>query len=81
MNTETGKIVDQELLAQVRTLIVDKVLAPETMRQFAPMKIPPTPLQLRTGLVGRNDPCPCGSGLKFKKCCLRRNRAVKEGGA
>ena len=21
--------------------------------------------------VGRNDPCPCGSGKKFKKCCLR----------
>jgi hypothetical protein len=21
-------------------------------------------------LVGRNDLCPCGSGLKFKKCCL-----------
>ncbi len=20
--------------------------------------------------VGRNDPCPCGSGLKFKRCCL-----------
>ena len=20
--------------------------------------------------VGRNDPCPCGSGSKFKKCCL-----------
>lgn len=20
--------------------------------------------------VGRNDPCPCGSGIKFKKCCL-----------
>jgi len=19
---------------------------------------------------GRNDPCPCGSGLKYKKCCL-----------
>ena len=18
---------------------------------------------------GRNDPCPCGSGLKYKKCC------------
>ena len=25
--------------------------------------------QRRTGeKVGRNDPCPCGSGLKFKKC-------------
>ena len=21
--------------------------------------------------VGRNGPCPCGSGLKYKKCCLR----------
>ncbi|MEW8182720.1 MAG: SEC-C metal-binding domain-containing protein [Candidatus Thiodiazotropha endolucinida] len=21
-------------------------------------------------LVGRNDPCPCGSGKKYKKCCL-----------
>ncbi|WP_371126120.1 SEC-C metal-binding domain-containing protein [Bradyrhizobium sp.] len=20
--------------------------------------------------MGRNDPCPCGSGKKFKKCCL-----------
>ncbi|EBQ2870474.1 hypothetical protein AVF19_22775, partial [Salmonella enterica subsp. enterica serovar Infantis] len=19
--------------------------------------------------LGRNDPCPCGSGKKFKKCC------------
>jgi len=24
--------------------------------------------------VGRNDPCPCGSGLKFKKCHLRQRR-------
>jgi len=22
--------------------------------------------------VERNDPCPCGSGLKYKKCCLRK---------
>lgn len=24
----------------------------------------------RTGRPGRNDRCPCGSGLKFKKCCI-----------
>ena len=24
--------------------------------------------------LGRNDLCPCGSGRKFKKCCLRRRR-------
>jgi len=22
--------------------------------------------------VGRNDPCPCESGRKFKKCCLKK---------
>lgn len=22
--------------------------------------------------IGRNDPCPCGSGKKFKKCCVTR---------
>jgi len=28
------------------------------------------PVQRRTGeKVGRNDPCPCGSGKKYKKCC------------
>ncbi|HUU31368.1 MAG TPA: SEC-C metal-binding domain-containing protein, partial [Phycisphaerae bacterium] len=28
---------------------------------------------VRTGTkVGRNDPCPCGSGKKYKKCCGRR---------
>ena len=26
--------------------------------------------------TGRNEPCPCGSGLKFKKCCLNK-REVK----
>jgi preprotein translocase subunit SecA len=25
--------------------------------------------------VGRNDPCPCGSGKKYKKCCLARESA------
>ena len=23
--------------------------------------------------IGRNDPCPCGSGKKYKKCCLPRH--------
>ena len=27
------------------------------------------PVQRKNGKVGRNDPCPCGSGKKFKKCC------------
>ena len=27
--------------------------------------------------VRRNDPCPCGSGLKFKRCCARRSTFVE----
>jgi hypothetical protein len=28
--------------------------------------------------LGRNDPCPCGSGLKYKKCCLFRTQQDAE---
>jgi uncharacterized protein len=28
------------------------------------------PVRQTTPRVGRNDPCPCGSGKKYKKCCL-----------
>ncbi len=29
--------------------------------------------QAESGIkIGRNDPCPCGSGRKYKKCCLNR---------
>ena len=35
----------------------DHAPAPEPVRHAAPR-------------VGRNDPCPCGSGRKYKKCCL-----------
>jgi tetratricopeptide (TPR) repeat protein len=28
--------------------------------------------------AGRNDPCPCGSGLKYKKCCLTTQDAQHE---
>jgi len=27
--------------------------------------------------IGRNDPCPCGSGKKYKKCCLNKPGAFK----
>ena len=30
--------------------------------------------------IGRNDPCPCGSGKKFKKCCLPLLENSKKGG-
>ncbi|MFN0058846.1 MAG: SEC-C metal-binding domain-containing protein [Planctomycetota bacterium] len=35
--------------------------------QHAPTK----PITNRAEKVGRNDPCPCGSGRKFKQCCAK----------
>ena len=32
------------------------------------------PIQAREE-PGRNDPCPCGSGKKFKKCCGVKDKA------
>jgi hypothetical protein len=45
--------------------------------------IPDTPFQPRivnaknstTSKVGRNDPCPCGSGKKYKNCCLNQENS------
>ena len=34
----------------------------------APPPGPPVPLRRESPKVGRNDPCPCGSGVKYKKC-------------
>ncbi len=31
----------------------------------------PAPLHRGVHRVGRNDPCPCGSGRKYKQCCLQ----------
>jgi transposase-like protein len=37
-------------------------------QQIQPVRPAPRP--------GRNEPCPCGSGLKFKRCCLNKPHAA-----
>jgi preprotein translocase subunit SecA len=29
----------------------------------------------KSGKVGPNDPCPCGSGKKYKKCCMQKDKS------
>jgi preprotein translocase subunit SecA len=64
MDTRDGRIYGSDQVAAL----------PEQDRQYMrPMEYPPTPHQREKMRVGRNDPCPCGSGKKFKKCHLFRN--------
>lgn len=63
MDCSTGRIYTPEQLKQMYGELIPKNLKP--------MDISPTPQQMarRPPRVGRNDPCPCGSGMKFKYCC------------
>lgn len=49
-----------ELLANMEQIVLGQTVA-KTAQQ---------PYYSTETLTGRNDPCPCGSGKKFKKCCL-----------
>ncbi|MEW6668736.1 MAG: anaerobic sulfatase maturase [Thermodesulfobacteriota bacterium] len=41
------------------------------LSELAAFSRPPSPTRIQAHpKVGRNDPCPCGSGKKFKKCCM-----------
>ena len=64
-------------LAQLAGTVVD--IFPDALREYAHLgrsiyqaryeagDLSPEPASGRK--IGRNDPCPCGSGKKFKKCC------------
>jgi SWIM/SEC-C metal-binding protein len=41
---------------------------PEDITDIERALSPPVPVTAAPK-IGRNDPCPCGSGRKFKKCC------------
>ena len=52
--------------------ILPQVFAHADDALSAPLQGETTFEESRRNRIGRNDPCPCGSGKKYKKCCLRR---------
>jgi hypothetical protein len=44
-----------------------------TVAYRSPGESPPDRIIANPGKISRNDPCPCGSGKKFKKCCLNQD--------
>ena len=53
-----------ELLDEAATTIPRATIILRKIAQFST-----APAAGRRSKIGRNDPCPCGSGLKYKRCC------------
>jgi hypothetical protein len=68
-------------------LIPSPFAAPESCEPLllAPVPEPPAPKTVhnsaQSAKVGRNESCPCGSGKKFKRCCLEGGDGAPSGSA
>ena len=60
------KVEEQRLQREIHRLEAEKSRL--TQEQYEEEEPPPKKK------IGRNDPCPCGSGKKFKKCCMRKRQ-------
>ena len=62
-----GRKMYEELVSTMDKMIIDAILKAKITTQ-PKEEIKSTPVNIGTK-VNRNDPCPCGSGKKYKKCC------------
>ena len=81
-----GHNMFQNLLTNIQYDVAHTIYHVNIVRKEAPQQAPSVMAQVAAGgtgdtgkqpaktagkKVGRNDPCPCGSGKKYKKCCGR----------
>lgn len=66
----------EELTGHERTEVEDTIRVvdvPEGYKKEMERLKPPAEAFVKKKKIGRNDPCPCGSGKKYKKCCLLKD--------
>ena len=56
---------------ELRKSILTAELPNEALRLSLLKEIAQAQAEVKPKKVGRNDPCPCGSGKKYKECCGR----------
>jgi preprotein translocase subunit SecA len=77
MYKQEGQATFQSLLAGIEHDVVHTIYKVGIAKEKAPAPSPMAEAAKRKEAVaaghkvGRNDPCPCGSGKKYKKCCGR----------
>jgi hypothetical protein len=74
---DTPEWVEREAIRKERSLAPPLFMGAGAAKPKPPMNdndftfAPPQPPRVNPApKVGRNDPCPCGSGKKYKKCCM-----------
>lgn len=79
LEREDDALQDGELSETTDVSVHDNVLSVKTKVRYGGMGMPleewqrsmrqPSPVPAASKKTGRNEPCPCGSGKKYKKCC------------
>jgi len=66
---DVARAIGEVWLGWYQKPVIDQVPA-------KPPSYVPTPIPLRRAVarVGRNEPCPCGSGKKYKHCCVDKDQ-------
>lgn len=60
-----------DLYEPISDTCTPRFIFPSDAQPETPPSYDPVPIKTTEAKIGRNDPCPCGSGKKYKKCCGR----------
>ena len=77
----TGMIMDEVPMSEANNQTreaMESAISTDQMKRFETMakawKEAHTQKVRKFDKIGRNDPCPCGSGKKYKNCCLKTGK-------
>ncbi len=76
INAIREETIKRMFLVQLRPQMeVKRQKVAKELGTFAPDKtVKKQPVRTAATKVGPNDPCPCGSGKKYKKCCMQKDK-------
>ena len=72
---DEGNCFVRDALGEIESWYCYEKPAPSPRSSARPR--PSAPVARAMPKIGRNDPCPCGSGKKFKKCCGKEGNEVE----
>ncbi len=69
MFDEMTKLIQEETVARILRVTVENKVERKQVAQETKTSERTEPVRNKNAKIGKNDPCPCGSGKKYKQCC------------